>query len=326
MKQIILPESSKRRLVFYLAMEEFVAKELDEEEYFFLWQVNPTVIFGRNQLMESEVNLSYCKQNGIEIYRRKSGGGCVYSDPGNIMLSYITKGEQVEQIFNRYLQHLAALLQQAGAEACVSGRNDILIQDKKVSGNAFYQLPGKSIVHGTLLFNTNLDHLEHAITPSSEKLASKGVISVRQRVTNLQDYINMDIEQFKAYLIAHFCKGERYLTAREITEIEKIEKSYLNESFLTGKNPIYTIIRKRKTRIAGEVELKIDLKNQEIRKIYLTGDFFELQDINSMLNTCLCGVSFTKETVTHALKNHPIKSFILNLSTEEFLNLLFEKT
>lgn len=325
MKQIILPESSKRRLVFYLAMEEFVAQELDEEEYFFLWQVNPTVIFGRNQLMESEVNLSYCKKNGIAIYRRKSGGGCVYSDLGNIMLSYITKGEQVEQIFDRYLQHLATLLQKVGVEARVSGRNDILIQDKKVSGNAFYQLPGKSIVHGTLLFNTNLDHLENSITPSSEKLASKGIVSVRQRVTNLQGYTKMDIEQFKAYLIANFCKGERHLTAGEIAKIEKIEESYLNQDFLIGKNPIYTIIRRGQTAKAGEIELKIDLKNQEIRKIHLTGDFFELQDINSMLNKYLYGVSFTKETVAHALKNNPIESFILNLSTEEYLNLLFEK-
>lgn len=185
MKYIELPETKVRRLSFYLAMEEFVARYLNEAECFFMWQVNPTVIFGRNQLIENEVNLDYCRANQIETYRRKSGGGCVYADRSNIMFSYITQDINVRFTFDKYLRMVAHVLRKLGVNAEASGRNDIHIDGKKVSGNAFYHLPGKSIVHGTMLFNTDMENLVRSITPSNEKLISKGVESVRQHVTNL---------------------------------------------------------------------------------------------------------------------------------------------
>ena len=90
MKYISLPDQHTRRLSFYLAMEEYVARHLSEPDCFFMWQVEPSVIFGRNQVMENEVNIDYCRANGIHIYRRKSGGGCVYADMDNVMLSLVT--------------------------------------------------------------------------------------------------------------------------------------------------------------------------------------------------------------------------------------------
>ena len=110
MKYIELPEGKVRRLSFYLAMEEFVARHLNEAECFFMWQVNPTVIFGRNQLIENEVNLDYCRTNHIETYRRKSGGGCVYADWSNIMFSYITQDINVRFTFDKYLRMVAHVL------------------------------------------------------------------------------------------------------------------------------------------------------------------------------------------------------------------------
>ena len=109
MKYISLPTNETRRLSFYLAMEEFVARRLDESDAFFMWQVGPTVIFGRNQLIENEVNMEYCRAHGIDTFRRKSGGGCVYADWGNVMLSYVTKDDSVNLTFNRYLNLIVLL-------------------------------------------------------------------------------------------------------------------------------------------------------------------------------------------------------------------------
>lgn len=197
--------------------------------------------------MEAEVNVPFCREHGIKMFRRKSGGGCVYSDWGNIMVSYIVKGEDVTATFNTFLQRLASALRDIGVDATVSGRNDIQIGGRKVSGNAFYKVPGKSIVHGTLLFASDFERMQQAITPSAVKLQSKGVASVRQHVTNLSEHTDMPIEEFKRYLIDRFCDSERMLTAAEIARIEEIEQTYLDESFFNGSNPAYTVTKSEKS-------------------------------------------------------------------------------
>ena len=167
-----------------------------------MWQVDPSVIFGRNQLIENEVNLDFCQKHGIQMFRRKSGGGCVYADRRNVMLSYITSEEQVGFTFNRYVNMLVAVLHRMGIDASASGRNDVMIGDRKVSGNAFYHIPGRSIVHGTMLYDVNLDDLQQAITPTAAKLAKHAVASVRQRVANLREITNVfrDIHALRAYI------------------------------------------------------------------------------------------------------------------------------
>ena len=178
MKYVVLPEQRERRLSFYLAMEEYVARHLDEPDLFFMWQVEPTVIFGRHQVMQNEVNVEYCREHGIQMFRRKSGGGCVYADRDNVMLSYISKEENVGLTFNRFINMLLLVLRQLGIEATGTTHNDVMIGDRKVSGTAFYHLPGRSIVHATMLYDTNMEHMLHAITPSHEKLQQKGIESV----------------------------------------------------------------------------------------------------------------------------------------------------
>ena len=173
MIHVRLPREDDRTLVFYLAMEEYAAHILGEDDIFFMWQVEPTVIFGRNQLIASEVNVEYCREHGIAFYRRRSGGGCVYADKDNIMFSYITRSDEVQTTFTSYTSAVAAMLRGLGLNATASDRNDVMIDGRKVSGNAFYHIPGRSIVHGTMLFGTNMEHMLNAITPSREKLTSK---------------------------------------------------------------------------------------------------------------------------------------------------------
>ena len=234
MKEIILPDGRQRRLVFYLAMEEWVCEKLGSG--FFLWQVPPTVIFGRNQDIEAEVNIDYCRNNGIEFYRRRSGGGCVFSDYGNVMISYVCPSSNVEQAFDDYLSKLCNALSAAGMPAVRSGHNDVLVDGKKVSGNAFFAHAGRGIVHGTLLYDADFSALEKAITPSVEKLSKHGVQSVRQRVANLKDLgLSMDIESLMHFLIEFFTDSSLVLSASDVAEIEEIEKGYLDPAFLFGK-------------------------------------------------------------------------------------------
>ena len=233
MKYVALPFQEPRRLSFYLAMEEFVARHTDEPDAFFMWQVEPSVIFGRNQVLENEVNVAYCREHGISLYRRKSGGGCVYADMDNLMLSFVTSEENVNFAFNRFVNMVLLVLRKLGIAATGTSHNDIMIGDRKVCGTACYHLEGRSIVHSTMLFDTNMDHMLNAITPSKEKLAKKGIESVRQRITLLKDYTTLDsVEALKALIRETLCEGERMLTASEVAGIEAIEATYLKEEFI----------------------------------------------------------------------------------------------
>lgn len=230
MKYVTIPDNALRRLPFYLAMEEYVAAHVDEES-FFMWRVAPTVIIGRNQVLENEVNMEYCRKAGVLVVRRKSGGGCVYSDMGNLMISFISDRGDVSAVFDRYMSALAASLCALGLPAVASVRNDIMVDGRKVSGNAFHQLPDRSIVHGTLLYSTDLEALTEAIRPPVEKLQRHGVESVRQRVVNLAEYKDVSpvldsAETLEDHLVSWFTDGRIELTAEQVAEIEEMEKEY----------------------------------------------------------------------------------------------------
>lgn len=236
MTYITLPSEETRRLVFYLAMEEYLADHC-EEDVFFLWHVEPTVIFGRNQVMEAEVNIEYCEKNHIQYYRRKSGGGCVYADRGNVMLSYITPKMMADEAFAEFLDKLAEALGRLGLPAVKTEHNDVLVEGRKVSGNALLQKEKASIVHGTLLYDEDLGVMQAAITPPKQKLEKHGIASVRQRVANLKELgISLSVEELKDYLANFFCGDQkRVLTQDEIARIKEIEKEYLTPEFIRKK-------------------------------------------------------------------------------------------
>ena len=229
MKYIALPSSEVRPLSFYLSMEEYVARHVSEPECFFMWQVEPTVIYGRNQILENEVNLEYCREHDIKVVHRKSGGGCVYADMDNLMLSYITTGENVGFAFNQFVQMILLVLRKAGVKAIGTSHNDIMIGDRKVCGTACYHLSGRSIVHSTMLYNTNMEHMLNAITPGPEKLEKRGIQSVRQRITLLKDHTSLTLEELKVLIRETLCEGELVLTPEDIERIKQMNtKDYVD--------------------------------------------------------------------------------------------------
>ena len=318
---VTLPNNRERRLTFYLAMEEYIARHMKGDEYFFMWQVTPTVIFGRNQLIQNEVNLEYCRQHNINTFRRKSGGGCVYADMNNIMFSYITIDENVSLTFGKYIDMVATMLRKLGVNATASGRNDIMIGDRKVSGNAFYHIPGRSIVHGTMLYDTDMRNMVGAITPSDEKLVSKGIKSVRQHITLLKDHINLSIEEFKTFVRQNLCDSEVVLDEKAIEEICCIEQEYLTPEFIYGNNPRYNITRRGRIEGTGDFIIDMEMKNNVIKDINIMGDFFLVGDIGERIIKPLLGATLTTEDISKALPSK-LDDVVLNLKKDSFVQLL----
>ena len=325
MKYILLPKPDTiHQLPFYFAVEEYVARHYTDDDYFMGWRVNPTVMLGRNQLIDNEVNTDYCKEHKIDIFRRKSGGGCIYADKGCIQFSYISRSVNANKAFADYMQRMADLLKGLKIDAQLSGRNDILINGTKVSGCAFYQLSNRSVLHNSLLFDTQLDHLSNALTPAKEKLQSKGVASVRQRVTNVATYTQLDILAFMDYVRQEMCGTEVLeLTEEDMKEVAEIEKELSSDDFVYGKNPKYSLVRKHRFEGVGTLEAHIELKNNIIGSINMVGDYFLLGDIDHDFLSLLKGCEFTREAVEERLEDIDLSTIIRGLKQRQFLRLLF---
>ena len=325
MKYILLPKPDTiHQLPFYFAVEEYVARHYTDDDYFMGWRVNPTVMLGRNQLIDNEVNTDYCKEHKIDIFRRKSGGGCIYADKGCIQFSYISRSVNANEAFADYMQRMADLLKGLKIDAQLSGRNDILINETKVSGCAFYQLSNRSVLHNSLLFDTQLDHLSNALTPAKEKLQSKGVASVRQRVTNVATYTQLDILAFMDYVRQEMCGTEVLeLTEEDMKGVAEIEKELSSDDFVYGKNPKYSLVRKHRFEGVGTLEAHIELKNNIIGSINMVGDYFLLGDIDHDFLSLLKGCEFTREAVEERLEDIDLSTIIRGLKLRQFLRLLF---
>ena len=200
-------------LAEYLAIEQELVRTV-QVPTLFTWIAPPTVIYGRHQSAEAEVNEVFCREHGIAVVQRKSGGGCVYADRGNLMISYIEPKSteyrvQSTDAFGRFLEMLKEMLQSVGLEAVTTSHNDILIGGRKVSGCACFKAPTGTIVHGTLLYDVDIETMMRAITPSSQKLSKHGVASVRQRVVNIRELTHRftSIEDLQSYVT-------EYLAAR----------------------------------------------------------------------------------------------------------------
>ena len=194
-------------LTEYLALEAEMVKTI-AEPVLFTWIVPPTVIYGRHQLREQEVNETFCRNHNIAVVQRQSGGGCVYADSGNLMVSFLSPSTRSQQVFDTFLTMLAGALNRIGYEAVTTAHNDLLVDGRKVAGTACYTTPTGTVVHASMLYDVDMEALEKAITPSAAKLEKHAVASVRQRVRNLRDYKDIgDIQIFRAEMEAQMANA-----------------------------------------------------------------------------------------------------------------------
>ncbi len=327
---VALKDIGHRRLPFYLATEEWIARNMPPDDYFFSWRVSPTVICGRHQNMAAEVDMDYCRQNGIDVVRRKSGGGCVYADTNNFMFSYICPSDEVTRTFGRYTNMISGMLRNLGLEAEATGRNDILINGFKVAGNAFYHLPGRSIVHGTMLYDFDPSVMSRTLTPSRAKLVSKGIKSVPSRVSCLmKEGLTISKEEFERYAIESLTEKEYIVTPEDISQIEEIEKTYYDPSFLSGahtSDPDKKATRHICGRIEGVGEFDIEIRTDNrncIQSIDIGGDFFILSDPDE-IGLRLRGAPCNKEDIRAALEELDLGKIISGLNLESLLSLIIE--
>ena len=311
------------RLAFYLAMEEWAAADLPaDRDYFFAWRVAPTVICGRNQHISREVRIDLCREMGIDVVRRRSGGGCVYADMNNLMLSYICpNSEDVTRMFDGYTAMIASFLNSLDIPAEVSGRNDICISGRKVSGNAFYHLPSHSIAHGTMLFDFDPNILGRILTPSRAKVLGKGVHSVPARVTCLRaEGLEMDIETFTA-AIRNALTSESYtLTDKDIRAIHQLEQRYYDPSFLRISDNSDT----PSTRIDGVGDVAVDIRMGDdglIVAVGIFGDFF-CTDTVALDHLCTALEGVTAENVPHIVRREYLHDTIRGLDAHALTSLI----
>ncbi|MDD3170927.1 MAG: lipoate--protein ligase [Bacilli bacterium] len=322
MKSLILKQYGKNEISFYLAVEEYLLDRY-QEDIFFLWDLNKSIIIGRNQLIDAEVNVKFVREIGAKIYRRPSGGGAIFADEGCFMFTFVSKTISKEEAFKKYLALMVKALQKMGIDAYFSGRNDLMFKEKKFSGNAYYQTEKGSILHGTFLFKTNLENLVRSITPDNEKLISKGIKSVSERVINIGDYTNISQEQLMDSLLEEMSQDKIYLDEDEYQKIKRIEKKYLSDEWIIGENPPYTFKNEKRFPF-GKLMVYIDVKKKRINKITFKGDFLILDNLE-LFSQAFIGEEFCLKNIKKVLSENDISKYIMNSNNEQFLSLIFEE-
>ncbi len=308
---------------FNLASEEYLLKQKGGN-YFYLWINAPAVIVGINQNALEEVNLDYTEKNGIKVVRRLTGGGAVYHDFGNLCYTVISPESSAENSFIEFLTPIVEYLKTLGLNAEFSGRNDLLIDGKKISGSAKTSFNGKSLHHGTILFDTDTSVLSLALKPNKLKIESKGIKSVRSRVANVSEYLNekISLEEFKLGLSNFLLtKSEKYeWTDEDLKAIDKLVKEkYSTYEWNIARSPKGNYSFEDKFEF-GIIKFTFDVKGGVMDNVAITGDFFSLKDINLLANK-LNGVKFERKQVESVLSE--IKDYILNADATEIVDKMF---
>lgn len=328
MKFIFNPDIRDPKL--NLAVEEYILKHLnvDHEDYFLFYINGPSIIVGKNQNTSEEVNLKYVEENGIDVVRRLSGGGAVYHDEGNLNFSFITKDDG--NSFNNYkkfTQPIVDALRNLGVEAELTGRNDIQVGERKISGNAQFTTRGRMFSHGTLMFNSNIEEVVNSLNVSEEKMRSKGIKSVRSRVANITEFLEheMEMEQFVEALLHSIYDGEqpeRYVLRDEDWEIvhDISKERYANWDWNFGKSPKFDVESKRRFPI-GTIDVRLNVNKGTITEAKIYGDFFGVGDIQDV-EQALVGTRFERAAIREQLMQLDLKHYFGNVELEELVDLI----
>lgn len=301
---------------FNFALEEYLLKKTDQD-LFRLWMCDPCISVGKNQNTISEINSDYVRKNSIPIVRRQSGGGAVFHDLGNLNFTFISCNNNSFSDFKRFTQPIIDLLKTLGINAEFSGRNDLLIDGKKFSGNAQYNYKNKVIHHGTLLFSSQISNLSNALKVKPIKLKSKGIKSVKSRVTNISEHLDkpMNISEFRDLIMNYVFSlnsNNSYfnLTEKDIENVNKLSKEkYSTWEWNFGNSPNYSLINELRY-IGGTLEFHLNVSKGFITDIKFFGDFFGKKDISNV-EDLLIGVKHEEESLKERLNNINIDDYFL---------------
>ena len=314
-----------------LALEQFVFDRLDKNNnYFMLWQNDNSIIIGKHQNTHEEINAAFVKEMDITVARRLSGGGAVYHDLGNLNFTFIiSEGKKDKIDFSAFCEPVQKALLSFGVPVEISGRNDMCVDGKKFSGNAQYIKDGRIMHHGTILYDSNLGMLSGALNPGDDKIESKGIKSVKSRVTNIRPYMKADMgingfwEALKKYFSDAFGMKEFILTPGQNAGIEELkEKRYSQWSWNYGQSPPHTLRKIRRIESCGKIEVFLDIEKEgKIRNIAFYGDFFGNRD-PAALADLLNGHNLEHGEINAVLGDTDISQYFHALDRKNFLDLL----
>lgn len=311
-----------------LAAEEYLLTSFSQP-VFRLWRNDKAVIVGKNQNTLAEINLDFIHSNHIPVVRRLSGGGAVFHDLGNINFTFIDtkiEGEDTGNMFKRFTAPILAALNSIGVKAYLEGRNDLLIDSRKFSGNAICIHKNRILQHGTLLFSSSMNDLSGALLNRPEKFKGKAVKSNRSRVTNISEHLakNMDIGEFILFLKEYIgSEMEQYrYSEQDISAINDLAQSrYRQDSWNFGSSPKYDFTKVVKLP-SGLLEIYMNVKRGVIAKIEIKGDYFFKAPTEEFCEA-LTGTPHTVEKITDRLKSLAIDDYFNGISLEEMVDLLF---
>ena len=321
-------DNKSRDAYFNLASEEYLMENFTED-IFMLWRNDRTIVVGKNQNTLAEINADYVKRHNINVVRRLSGGGAVYHDTGNINFTFILTAGNLFSDYETFTRPIVSFLKGLGVNAALSGRNDLVIDGKKISGNAQYMHGGRILHHGTLLFSACAADLEGALRVSGDKISSKGIKSVRSRVTNISSHLPspMTVEEFISALGDYMIKNADSCTKYDLDAvrggIERLKESkYSRWEWNYGYSPKYGFCKSSRFPCGG-VEINLDVGTDGIIKnAVVRGDFFSEKPV-SELEAALCGLKHRESDISGLMDRINISEYISGITSEQFLNSVF---
>jgi len=314
-----------------LAIEEYALKHLDIDESYLLFYINqPSIIIGKNQNTIEEINSDYVEENDIIVVRRLSGGGAVYHDLGNLNYSFITKddGESFHN-YKKFTEPVVEALKELGVNAELSGRNDLVVGERKISGNAQFATKGRMFSHGTLMLSSEIENVVSALKVKEDKIKSKGIKSIRSRVANISEFLSepLTMEEFRQKLLEHIFDGMENVQEYQWTDedwkkiMEISEERYQQWDWNYGKSPKFNIQHSHRFPV-GQIDVRLEVAKGKIEECKIFGDFFGVGDVEEIQKR-LVGVRFSKSELENALKDVNISHYFGNITKEEFVNLLY---
>lgn len=328
MRTVTYLETHSTDPAYNLAFEEYVLTHRKSGDYLLLWQNDNTIVVGQNQNTAQEIDAAFVRQHHITVVRRSTGGGAVYHDLGNLNYSFITDiGDSERLTMERFTRPIVAALQNLGLKAEASGRNDILVEGRKVSGTAQRLSGGRILHHGTLLFDSRPEMIAGALHVDQAKFTSKSAKSVKSRVGNIRDFLprDMTLPQFWDYLKKQL-SGDGLvpyaLTPQELSEVERLaDEKYRTWEWTYGRSPRFDMVN-RSYFSGGRLEVGLSVAHGQITDIRFYGDFLSVVD-TTPLRRALEGVRYRQEDVAAVLAQQPIDRMFGTITREELLQTIF---
>ncbi len=312
---------------FNFALEKYLIEELDiASGYFLFWRTTTTLMIGRYQNALAEINMDFAKQHNIHIVRRVTGGGTIYTDLNGWQFSFINKRLGTKEIdFHTYTLPIIEALASLGVQAEKSGRNDLLIDGKKFSGNAQYIRKNVMLHHGSILFDTDLTQLVRSLSPDDEKFISKGIKSVRSRVTNVAEHLNTKLDSlgFRDVMLEFLLTDkETYeLTPADVARVNEIKAAQFDSwDWNFGKTPNFNISKENRF-AGGKLKVESFVKDGHIEQIKFYGDFFAKEGLED-LEDSLRGCHYDTDDIKKALLHMNAQCYFFNITLDEILSCI----